>query len=1079
LLLAGRGKASKELEEKLQGPPQIITLAGPSLDEVRAFAAGVAVDAAGSSNGKLLARMAFVDERATWRQLLDSPTPLVLIPMSEGLADEVPPGCTHHVIVPVSHRETADVVLPQVDATEAKEVLLAMGLEEKRADALSRLAKRSIMALRRNLAVKPALHLPAWASSQASRLDRAALLAGSWSEKVVGDQSALAEMAGVAYENLRDRLSALGSDDDPLVITVGGSWHLVSPFDAWLLLSPQVTQDDLKRLEAITERVLGETDPALDMSPKDRWKANIEGKVSEFSSDLRRGLARSLALLAVHGESIKAMGSSNGTEWASHLVRKLLEDANRDPSGHRWASLSGLLPILAEASPDVFLEAVRGGLRGDDPLLAKLFTDSKQSDPLTTHSSHTGLLWALEATAWSTEHFGASVDLLARLAAIDPGGKLSNRPFHSLVEIFCPWHPETSVGPDRRLVVVDTLRERHPDCAWRLMMKMLPEPHGVHMPTHEPQFRDWKPVRKPQLVTEYVDFIGAVVDRAITDAGGDATRWTELLGKVSDFPPSDRSKATDALRRLVESDGLGETGRKELWSSVRSTVGRHVEYAHTDWALPADEVARLEELANALKPEDTFDSTMWLFEDHSPALGDINRGDDYEAYERALAEHRREAVKLIYEDSGLKQIRRLGTESKVPWAVGDGLASAAGSHVEANLLPLLTNGNSSDLDVANGYFGRMFRDQGWEWLDQLVSRSSGLTDAEHARLLLCARDFPIAWDKAAAAGPGVATEFWKSFVPYGLGPKFKYLEHVANQLKEVGRHSAALDLLGIYMFDEEYRESETMLPLVVDALNGFLAGATSDKEIHLLSHHDFERLFAYLESKRDDVGREALATLEWAFLPALGFEPKVPTLHERMATTPDCFLEVLSIVFKSRSGEHEELTEEESAARQELATNGYRLLSSWKHPPGLIGGKLDVAAFMRWLEEAKPLLQAADRYEIGMSQLGHALFGVPADEDGTWPSEGVRDLLERLQSEEVEEGFYVEILNSRGVTSRGLEDGGKQERDLVKKYRTSADQFADKWPQTATILRNVAQRYETDARRNDESSERFREGLDF
>ena len=70
------------------------------------------------------------------------------------------------------------------------------------------------------------------------------------------------------------------------------------------------------------------------------------------------------------------------------------------------------------------------------------------------------------------------------------------------------------------------------------------------------------------------------------------------------------------------------------------------------------------------------------------------------------------------------------------------------------------------------------------------------------------------------------------------------------------------------------------------------------------------------------------------------------------------------------------------------------------------------------------------------------------------------------------------MLGRRGVTSRDLEDGGEQERTLVDRYRADAERSSDQWPRTAAILRKIVKSYESEARRNDESAERFRRGLD-
>ena len=97
--------------------------------------------------------------------------------------------------------------------------------------------------------------------------------------------------------------------------------------------------------------------------------------------------------------------------------------------------------------------------------------------------------------------------------------------------------------------------------------------------------------------------------------------------------------------------------------------------------------------------------------------------------------------------------------------------------------------------------------------------------------------------------------------------------------------------------------------------------------------------------------------------------------------------------------------------------------------------------------------------------------------DGTWPGVVVRDLLEDVQLEHIETGLYLHVVNSRGITSRGLEDGGDQELQLSADYRAKAEALADTAPRTAALLRGVAASYDRDARRNEGDAERFRRGL--
>lgn len=69
-------------------------------------------------------------------------------------------------------------------------------------------------------------------------------------------------------------------------------------------------------------------------------------------------------------------------------------------------------------------------------------------------------------------------------------------------------------------------------------------------------------------------------------------------------------------------------------------------------------------------------------------------------------------------------------------------------------------------------------------------------------------------------------------------------------------------------------------------------------------------------------------------------------------------------------------------------------------------------------------------------------------------------------------GFLIGVYNRRGVTSRGMLDGGGLERALASDYRKWSRACALEWPKTAALLEKLAKDYETEARRHDDRAER-------
>ncbi|WP_146069526.1 hypothetical protein [Cryobacterium sp. Y11] len=970
-----------------------------------------------------------------------------------------------------------------MDAAEVASALKRAGVaDHDKADSLGRLGRRSLTGLRRNMAVKAVLHRPTWADANPSRHFRSILLAGSWNDDVAGDRKVLEVLSGADYESFREAVTGVAdSATDPLAIRIDGAWHLVSAVDAWMLLVSKLNHDDMKRFETIVEMTLAEGDPALDLPRDQRWRASMEGKTRRFSSDLRRGIAQSLALLGMYGETVNWSGGTSGADFANYLVRKLLDWASTDASGKAWQSLADILPLLAEAGPEAFLDAVGTASAGDDSLLATMFQDNTdESGIFSGGTPHSNLLWALECVSWSTDYFGRAVDLLARLDEIDPGGRMSNRPSASLAAIFRPWHPDASVDPDRRITVIDTLRRRHPDSAWKLECSMLPESHGTHFPISSPTFRTWKPDKLTVTYGEIWKVTTAAVERCIEDAGRDAERWAIIIAHTSEMQPADRERVVAVFDSMADQPELDSDFRDAVWRTLMDLIGRHREFPDAAWTLPNDELDKLDTLATRYLPKSAYLRLVGLFQSWHPYIG-ASRQDDYEAFERELARHRVEAIKEIETEGGFDSIRRLAIDASVHGSVGIALANVGPSH-DVDLLSWLASDHENLNGTALSYFSARYALDGFELITGLLDRDD-LTVDQRARLLLVARDnLTEAWEMAAA-DPELDAYYWAAFQPLGLGQDFDGIEEVAERLIRASRHADVLYFLNLYSHIEKGEQRPAIAKLIVRALDGLLKDQAQSAVASGLATWDFERLFAYLEAMRNHLEPGDLIRLQWSYLPALGYDAKIPALSQSLAADPAEFVGIVCTVYRARpksedgDGDGDEDQDGEDGRNASMASNAYRLLNAWDTPPGLVDGVMNAEALRAWLERAMDLLAEQGRTEVGLQHIGQVLGHTPPDADGTWPGLVVRDLLEEVHLDHIESGLYLHIVNGRGVTSRGMEDGGDQERALAAGYRANAEALADVAPRVAGLFRRIAVSYEGDARHNEGVAERFRLGF--
>src|SRR5581483_4088107 len=364
----------------------------------------------------LFMRTVVVYSADAWSQIILAPQPLILIPMFTPVETVSATRRGHHALVPAGP-ELAEasgmLVLPRLARRSAETALVEMGVHQGEATDLAALAHRSLVALRRRLAVSPTLQQPAWAERSQARVLLPALLAGSWDARLEGDKAVIAALAGRPYEDVEADLIGYTQISDPPIRKAGTVWFLTSKEDEWRLLARFLTQRDWERFRQTAVTILTTLDPALKLPIGERWLASVKGASRPHSRFLREGLADMLATMATQPVPDVAGGTSSDF-LADAIVRQLLLLANSDQSGETWLSIADILPSLAEAAPQTFLDALETATKGPDPVIRRLFTDQSNSW-FSVQSPHVHLLWALERLAWSPSYMSSAALYLARL----------------------------------------------------------------------------------------------------------------------------------------------------------------------------------------------------------------------------------------------------------------------------------------------------------------------------------------------------------------------------------------------------------------------------------------------------------------------------------------------------------------------------------------------------------------------------------------------------------------------------------------------------------------------------------------
>lgn len=1075
LLVAGRRKETEQLVAHLRAPHGVLSLQGDSSEEALAFIAAAIERLPDDERQAVYACGLVVRDEAGWRHAIASDRGLVLIPLFPGAAVTDEAAARHRVLVPLGREVAAragTVELPQLSRAEAQDALRQMGemqsSEDKRqridvadrAEDLSGVARRSLLSLRRRLAWSPALQQPAWASPDKAAVLVPAALAGSWNSAQDGDRQVLSQLSGRGYEELERDLVRWANESDPPIRRVGDVWYLSDREDAWSLLARYVTDDDLRRYEETVLAVLGVPLPATELPPEEQWQANLLGRESPNSPQLREGLVETLAVMGARTDQTQMAGRSTGQGVADRFARRLLEAGNTDESGRTWASLSGVLPLLAEAAPEVFLDAVETGLSGTQPI-RHLFTDAPDRDPMFLHSPHTGLLWALECLAWSPQHLGRATIILGALSRLDPGGRLSNRPSGSLRQIYLPWYPQTSAPLATRFDVLTALSDREPEVGWQLLVGLLPQNHDVAMPTYAPRWREWKPSGEKSVTYEEVWRTATeLVHRLLAKVGVDGKRWADLVSSVGTLSEALRGEVVDRLLSLDPAH-VADEDRKIVSDAVRKVVSHHRRFPDADWAMPKAAVDRLAETQARFQLDDPVARSVWLFTSH-PELPDAQEDrHDWRAFQGVVDDSREAAVRDIYVARGFDGILELGAIVEQPGELGRvlGQRKVLDQSEENQVLAQLAHEDERRQAISRGYVHGSFWPDHWDWANPLLEANADLWGPPVAAgFLVSVANSRRTWEWVERLGPSVERAYWEQVLTWvDDGEDHSY---AVEKLLQYGRPHHAVDLLARQL----HGGTEGMnADLVMRSLEAAARTSPGPRFDGGMFGYYVEQLLDFVEVA-DGADPSRIAGLELAYLRLLRHGQRPPRLlHGELTRDPAFFAEVVSWIFKPEGGDPREVTDE-LRLRAQL---GYELLGSWKQIPGLgEGGSINAESLEAWVVAAREKCAELDRRTMGDQHIGRILRYAP-EVAGMWPPEEVSNLIEKLASRQIERGLEIEVYNSRGTTTRSLTEGGGQERVLADRYRTWAAKASGRLSRTAAMLQRIAKSYESDAERED------------
>ncbi len=1055
LFTEGRGNASNALQALFEGKESRLLLFAESRSDVGDFVAAHIETLDKEPARSYSYRCLYVSEEDAWRSVVELKNSHVLLAdpclglESTERADllTLAKRKGHAVVVPLcgawAEGSPEIIKLRSPSQFQIETILKEAGYKEIRSRELARIGGDQVSALRRHL--QGLGSVPPYATWNNARHIAEAGLAGKWDGKNEDDRVAIELLVGKGYGEWIESLRPDALRSDSPLVQLDEKWRFVARGEAWGALGNRITDEDLLRLQKTAIRVLGERDPQFDLPKEERYAAGIYDKRLKHSRFFREGLAETLALVGSRSEALSACSVGQAENVARNSVSGLLDNTNWD----RWASLDSLLPLLAEASPDGFLDAVESVLHDlDNSPFHELFAQ-EGSGGIGGGTYLSGLLWALETLAWHPDFLMRVAVILSDMASIDPGGNWTNRPMNSLIDILLPWHVQTCASLEKRVAAVETVLGEHPQEGWELILGLLPHSHGSTSGCHRPTWRnlipnDWD---EGVLLVDYREQVNTYAKLAVELSKKSADRLTELISRLSELPDFARKSLLGHLSS-EEVMALSQTKRLVIWERLKGVATQHRKYPDANWAMSETAVAEIDTVVKRLAPESAELKFKHLFSDRDYDLTD-GKG-DFQEQQRRLAEARADAMDTILKTGGTLAALAFARSVASPFEVGSALVGIENEKIEKEFLPSLLNSkDEADTQLLSGFIRAKFREMGWTWVDRILGQEWTCKQKSVFLALLPFEDG--VWirvkDQLGAENEGL---YWRNVVANPFS-QFKDPSLAIGKLIEFDRAPDAIECI-FFTTGDDARFDENL------AIRALLAVKDTSTDSRRLDPRHTAEVIVRLQ-KSCTVDSDVLFEIEWKFLKLLDeFSAGSPvTLEKRLATAPAFFAEVIALVYRSDK-EHDSGVEPGEQTKK-LADHAYSLLNVWKTCPGkLPDGSFDSDVFQRWYEEVTDITKDSGHSEVAQLEMGNVLTFAPPDPCGLWIHKVAAAALNGRNAEKMRSGFTSKLINRRGAY---WGTGGKGERELAEKYNQQADELdLNGFPRFGADIRDLAKLYE-------------------
>ena len=1055
ILLGGREDECKRLIDYVKTPSEIFVQSSSS-DESLAFVVAAIMN---SGDQGIIDRSVVVLDDSSVQAMVEQYKNIVIITNSTNrdLGYTIQQNCNSIVYVsrPLEMPPYGiNIELSAHDYYKFQQALEKSGYRDDEARTIARSCGRSVAILRHQLNFDAST--PEWVKKDDILKIIPLLLVGRWNESYKEEQRLISELCDESYGEVSTMVQRWLFIDSTPLCRKDNCWYVVSPYDTFLYIRSYITEGVFARFAKVIKEALFDLDPNAMNHLNPELPLYTLGK-RKFSGLIREGLCHSLILMAILCDDRQ--------EQVDEIVRGILKDTDMQ----WWLTYTheNVIPLIAEASPEAFLQYIENDLKKDDSLMMKLFVPIKKKGffGVEWEANYSNVLFALEMIAWMPKYMMRVCCILAQLSPIINESNHVNKPINSLMEIFRVWYPMTTVGTSERCKALHSLYRHYPSVTIDLCFKIAENWRHQYgnLPTRVSRWR-LKEINLNSAVTyeEVFQELHTVCDIIVNHDALNTEQAVKVLAMALDYRLTKELRGELRNYLLKHQETLKSTN--SFYQELKGKINRFRSIPDARWQIPNAELIEFENLLESITPENLLDRLVFLFDGNIHEMPEIRAIEDDDLRIKAIREHRKDAAAQILSTVRIDEVFKYAERLEHPENLMQGLGNC-----------------ETAIDIFDDVYKYARVNVGKPTYIQTFFNSYAFTDREN--FLQCIKVwhddnfvwYPISgiypdddlWDVVDSFNDQQQLEYWKHAYAGNLPPE--RIEYLLDNYQKAGNVDQIISIINhITQNEDHYQQNHD---LIVNRMH--FAMSRMNREVLHSRDYEIDCILKWIE-KHPDTTDADIMKLELPYIIVSDEGIKEWRAYHIIVNSPQYMFELLDNAFYS---ENPDIKEKEIRFKNEHPEQarmsefcGRFLLNISTTPCTKEDGTIDEERLKGYITQFQEKAEDKGKLVMANHLIGQLLGNHPGCAHGE-PPVAICEIIEELNNVEVNNSFHSKIYNRLGSTVRGPFDGGEIERNRFERFNNTAKQLRTEYLVISSIYEDLAKLYSKEAKRQDVESE--------